>query len=120
MKNIKQQYIRGKHNEVANGMDLVIQTAWPQLVGVVHRFGHTEQSEAKRLEFLSKVSNNPFYFAKANGYRIYVTLCCALCPIRESDVTGWNELLHQSLQEMAMFDITQITEGMRNNYADLG
>ena len=117
MKAINQKYIRAKHPEIAKGLDLVIQVEWPQLVASIHRFSNTPQSEAKRREFLQGM-NNPYSFAKANGCRIYATIVGSVLPVREAEVTGWNELMHQTLQEMAMFSANQMPDGMRRQYAD--
>lgn len=117
MKTINQPYLRAKHPEIAGGRDLVVQVAWPQLVGSTHLFANTTQGEENRCKFLQSM-NNPYSFAKANGYRVYITIAGSMLPVHESEVTGWNEQMHQSLQEMAMFYANQMTEGMRRQYTD--
>lgn len=116
MKTINQQYLRAKHPEIAGGLDLVIQVARPQFVCSVRLFSRHAKGEESRLQFLDNM-NNPYSFAKANGYRIYTTIVGTMLPTEEQ-VTGWNELMHQTLQEMAMFYANQMTDGMKRQYAD--
>lgn len=116
MKTINQQYLRAKHPEIAGGRDLVIQVARPQFVCSVCLFNRSSKGEENRLNLLDSL-NNPYSFAKANGYRIYTIIVGTMLP-DEEQTAGWNELMHQTLQEMAMFYANQMTEGMKKQYAD--
>ena len=118
MKTITQKYLRAKHPDIAGGHDLMVQTAWPQIVASVRLFGPMPKNEESRREFLESYSHNAYYFAKANGYRIYVSVQGSLQPIEEQ-VQGWKELVHSTLQEMVEFYVSQISDGMRRQYSDL-
>ena len=48
MKTIGVKYLRSKNKEVANGLDLVIQTDGMQLVGVARLFSRTDRGEEGR------------------------------------------------------------------------
>lgn len=117
MKSIGVKYIRASHKDVNNGQHLVIQTDWMQLVGCVRFFSRNDRGEEGRKAYLaSKV--DPHFFAKANGYRVYVSLYGALKPVSEEEVQEYKETIHEYLQEMAQFYAEQMTEGMRREYAD--
>jgi len=118
MKAIAPDYIFANHPDVANGAQLIVQTRGPQIVGVVFIFGPNASREQDRREFLSKYSQSDRYFAKANGYRVYVVPMCGLKNIYEQRIDNWEELLRTTLQEMAEFRVSTMSEGDRNRYAD--
>ena len=47
--------------------------------------------------------DDPHFFAKANGYRVYISLYGALGHIPQKEVQANKEAIHEYLQEMAQF-----------------
>lgn len=117
MKAIGVKYVRAKHKELNNGQDMVIQTGWMQLVGMVRTFSKDERGEEGRKMYLAS-KNDPYFFAKANGYRVYISLYSALNHIPEKEVQANKEAIHEYLQEMAQFYAENMTDGMRRHFAD--
>lgn len=118
MKAITQPYIFANHPDIANNSQLIVQTRWPQIVGVSYLFGPNLSREQARREFLAKYSQSARYFAKANGYRVYIVPMCGLENINEQRINNWEELLRTTLQEMAEFRVSIMSEGDRKRYAD--
>ena len=117
MKSIGVRYVRAKNREINNGQDMVIQTDWMQLVGVVRYFSSDERGESLRREFLA-TKTDPHFFAKADGYRVYISLYGALSRIPQRDVMTYKEDIHEVLREMAQFSAENMTDGMCRHYAD--
>ena len=85
MKAIGVKYVRAKNKDLNNGQDMVIQTDWMQLVGMVRTFSKDARGEEGRKMYLAS-KDDPHFFAKANGYRIYISLYGALSHIPEKEV----------------------------------
>lgn len=117
MKRIEQVYIRAKHPEVNGGQDMVLQTVGMKLLGGVRFFNPDEKGEAQRRKFI-ETRDNPYHWAKANGYRVYVQLCGGLRSIYPAEMHDLREEIHTTLQEMAQFYAEQMTDGMKRHYAD--
>lgn len=118
MKNIGVPYVRAKNKDVANGLDLVIQTNWFQLVGVARLFSRTKRGEEGRQQYLAN-KIDPCFFAKAAGYRVYISLHSTLLEdLTQQEVMENKYEIHKCLQEMAQFYAENMTEGMRRQYAD--
>lgn len=113
MKRIEVEFIRGKNKDLSD-RDLVIQTAWPQIVGQVSMFSRKDKGEERRRAFLE--NRDPYSYGKASGYRVYVT------PVgmmgKNYFVENWKEQVHEILGRMAQFYAENITEGMQREYAD--
>lgn len=62
--------------------------------------------------------DDPHFFAKANGYRVYISLYGALGHIPQKEVQANKEVIHEYLQEMAQFYAENMTDGMRRHFAD--
>lgn len=117
MKAIGIKYLRAKNKELNNGQDMVIQTECMQLVGMVRTFSKDARGEEGRKMYLAS-KDDPHFFAKANGYRVYISLYGALSHIPEKEVQANKEAIHEYLQEMAQFYAENMTEGMRRHFAD--
>lgn len=118
MKNIGVTYVRAKNKDVAGGLDLVIQTDWLQLVGVARLFSRTDRGEQGRLQYLAD-KDDPCFFAKATGYRVYISLHSTLLDdLKQKEVMENKYEIHKVLQEMAQFYAENMTEGMRRQFAD--
>lgn len=118
MKTIGVKYIRAKHKDVANGLDLVIQTDGMQLVGVARLFSRTDRGEEGRRAYLADKAD-PCFFAKAVGYRVYISLHSTLADqYSQREVQELKYEIHGYLQEMAQFYAENMTEGMRRQFAD--
>ena len=118
MKTIGVKYLRAKNKEVANGLDLVIQTDGMQLVGVARLFSRTDRGEEGRRMYLED-KTEPYFFAKAVGYRVYISLYSTLADYYTQEEVRENKYeIHHYLQEMAQFYAENMTEGMRRQYAD--
>ena len=62
----------------------------------------------------------PYFFAKAVGYRVYISLHSTLADYyTQKEVMENKYEIHQYLQEMAQFYAENMTEGMRRQYADI-
>ncbi|MBQ8361035.1 MAG: hypothetical protein IJX44_03705 [Bacteroidaceae bacterium] len=108
--------VRGGRDAV-DARDLIISTDRPHLVGAIRTFAFTEVQENFRLEFLEK-QRDPYFYAKANGYRIYITLFGGLTPL-PNFVLEDKEGIHAILQNMVNYYANQcISDGMRREYAD--
>lgn len=118
MKTIGVKYLRAKNKEVANGLDLVIQTDGMQLVGVARLFSRTDRGEEGRKMYLED-KTEPYFFAKAVGYRVYISLHSTLADYYSQEEVMENKYeIHHYLQEMAQFYAENMTEGMRRQFAD--
>ena len=118
MKTIGVKYLRAKNKEVANGLDLVIQTDGMQLVGVARLFSRTDRGEEGRKMYLED-KTEPYFFAKAVGYRVYISLYSTLADYYSQEEVMENKYeIHHYLQEMAQFYAENMTEGMRRQFAD--
>ena len=117
MKAIGVKYVRAKNKDLNNGQDMVIQTDWMQLVGMVRTFSKDARGEEGQKMYLAS-KDDPHFFAKANGYRVYISLYGALSHIPEKEVQANKEAIHEYLQEMAQFYAENMTEGMRRHFAD--
>lgn len=119
MKTIGVKYLRAKNKEVADGLDLVIQTEGMQLVGVARLFSKTERGEECRQQYLAD-KTDPCFFAKAVGYRVYISLHSSLCDhYTQREIQEEKYEIHRYLQEMAQFYAENMTEGMRRQYSDI-
>lgn len=118
MKTIEVKYLRAKNKDVAGGLDLVVQTGWMQLVGVARLFSRNERGEEGRRQYLASKSD-PCFFAKASGYRIYISLHSSLMEVSQKEVMQNKYEIHRCLQEMAQFYAENITDGMRRQFADV-
>lgn len=117
MKTIGVKYLRGKNKDVADGLDLVVQTEGMQLVGVARLFSRTDRGEEGRRMYLED-KTEPYFFAKAIGYRVYISLHSTLADYyTQKEVMENKYEIHQYLQEMAQFYAENMTEGMRRQYA---
>lgn len=96
----------------------VIQTGGMQLVGKVRFFNRDKRGEQGRRAYLAQ-KTDPHFFAKAQGYRIYISLHSGLRPISQQTILENREYIHDVLSEMAAFYAESITEGMRRQYADM-
>lgn len=113
MKKIEVEFIRGKNKELSD-CDLVIQTAWPQLVGRVSLFSRRDKGIERRKAFLE--NRDPYSYGKASKHRVYVT---PVGMIGENYfVEDWKEQVHDILGRMAQFYADNMTEGMQREYAD--
>lgn len=118
MKTIGVKYLRAKNKEVAEGLDLVIQTDGMQLVGVARLFSRTDRGEEGRRQYLED-KIDPCFFAKAVGYRVYISLHSSLCDhYTQREVHEAKYDIHRHLQEMAQFYAENMTDGMRRQFAD--
>lgn len=117
MKAIGVKYLRARNKELNNGQDMVIQTEWMQLVGMVRTFSKDARGEEGRKMYLA-TKDAPHFFAKANGYRVYISLYGALSHIPEKEVQANKKAIHDYLQEMAQFYAENMPEGMRRHFAD--
>lgn len=119
MKTIGVKYLRAKNKEVADGLDLVVQTDGMQLVGVARLFSKTERGEECRQQYLAD-KTDPCFFAKAVGYRVYISLYSTLADeYSQKEVQREKYEIHRYLQEMAQFYAENMTEGMRRQYSDI-
>lgn len=96
----------------------VIQTGGMQLVGKVRLFSREKRGEQGRRAYLAQ-KTDPHFFAKAQGYRIYISLHSGLRPISQRTILENREYIHGILSEMAAFYAESITDGMRRQYADM-
>lgn len=117
MKGIGVRYIKAQNKDVLDNHHLVIQTGWMQLVGCIHMFSHTSSGKARRLEYLAS-ETEPYFFAKAKGYHIYISLYSSLKPISDEELTCYKNTIHKYLQEMVDFYTENMSEGMRGKFTD--
>lgn len=96
----------------------IIQTGGMQLVGKVRFFSRDKRGEQGRRAYLAQ-KTDPYFFAKAQGYRIYISLHSGLHPISQKTILENKEYIHAILSEMAAFYAESITDGMRQHYADM-
>ena len=62
---------------------------------------------------------DPHFFAKAMGYRVYISLHSTLADqYTQREVQANKYEIHHYLQEMAQFYAENMTEGMRRQFAD--
>lgn len=117
MKGIGVKYIKAQNKDILDSHHLVIQTEWMQLVGCIHMFPRTSAGENRRLDYLADETESCF-FAKAKGYRIYISLCSALKPVSDEELIYYKNTIHEYLQEMVEFYTENMSEGMRGEFAD--
>ena len=118
MKKIVQPYVRMKHPEIANGFDLVLQTGGLQLVGAVSQFQHNTKGDEYKKHFLQSATN-PYLWAKAAGYRVYIRLVGSLRNIDDAMTEDLREDIHRILQEMVQFYADYgMTDGQRRHFAE--
>lgn len=119
MKTIGVKYVRAKNKGVADGLDLVVQTGGMQLVGVARLFSKTDRGEECRRQYLAG-KTDPCFFAKAVGYRVYISLYGTLADkYSQKEVMQKKHEIHRILQEMAQYYAESVTEGMRRHYSDI-
>ena len=105
MKTIGVKYLRAKNKEVANGLDLVIQTDGMQLVGVARLFSRTDRGEEGRKMYLED-KTEPYFFAKAVGYRVYISLHSTLADYYSQEEVMENKYeIHHYLQECQLVQL---------------
>lgn len=117
MKRIIEPFVRIKNNNVEEGHYMILQTSGYQFVAGVSIFSRHPRGEYGRKIFLSN-RENPYFVAKAKGLRIYTWLYGALQYISPEEREKQKEQIHQILYEMAEFYASEITDGMRRQYAD--
>lgn len=118
MKKIYQPYVETKAPGFAGGSRrCILQTKGLQLVGAIHLFKPTHADEAERRSFIDG-HKNPYLWAKAAGYRIYIRLEGSLRYISPEETEERQEEIHTILAEMAEYYADNITDGMRRQYAD--
>lgn len=117
MKAIGVEFLRAKNKDINNGQDLVVQTIGLQLVGTVRTFSKDARGEEGRRMYLES-KTDPHFFAKANGYRVYISLHSSLEGLSQRFVNENKELIHECLQDMAQFYAENMTEGMRRHFAE--
>lgn len=117
MKELGVRYVKAQHQDIFNNSDLIVQIGWMQLVGTVRLFKRNPDNEIRRKNYLTS-KTDPHFFAKAKGYRVYVSLYSALSPVSQNEVLAFKETIHEYLQEMAEFYITNMSEGDKRRYAD--
>lgn len=118
MKSLVQPYLRARHPELVQGNDLVIQTKYPQLVGVVCMFKNQAIGEERRRKFLASIKKNCLV-GKAKGFRVYVKLYATLETIHEEINEDWEALVHTTMAEMADFYAQTLPDGMKRQYEEL-
>lgn len=117
MKKLEARYVKAQNRDIFNNSDLVVQTGWMQLVGTVRVFKRNPDNETRRKNYLTS-KTDPHFFAKAKGYRVYISLYSALNPVSQDEVLAHKETIHEYLQEMAEFYVTNMSEGDKRRYAD--
>lgn len=118
MKSLVQPYLRARHPELVQGKDLVIQTKYPQLVGVVWMFQNTPAGEERRRNFLASIEK-PCLVGKAKGFHVYVKLYATLETIHEEVNEEWEALVHTTMAEMADFYAITLPDGMKRQYGEV-
>ena len=119
MKKINQTYIVGLYRE-PEGLTrhTVVQVYGLRLVSSVHTFSPTPAGELMRRRFIGQVEN-PHYWAKVPGLRIYLRLEGSLRRILPDEEQASQEEIHATLQEMALhYAAHALTDGQRRQYAD--
>lgn len=117
MKELGVSYVKAQNQDVFNNSDLVVQIGWMQLVGTVRLFKRNSDNETRRKNYLTS-KTDPHFFAKAKGYRVYISLHSALNPVPQEEVLRHKEAIHEHLQEMAEFYVSNMSEGDKRRYAD--
>ena len=117
MRKINTQYIRTTGNAI-DGIDApcIVQSFGMRLVASIRTFLPTLAGEESRLKFLDH--NDPYYYAKATGYRVYAKLEGSFHRISPEDMEANKEEIHDILREMAEMYADSISDGMRRQYRD--
>lgn len=111
------EFVRVRGRDTVDGRDLVISTEAPHLVGAIRTFAFTEVQENFRLQFLENMKE-PYFFAKAHGYRIYITLFGGLTNLPNSVIED-KEKVHELLSRMVEYYAANcVSEGFLREYAD--
>lgn len=118
MKTIGVDFVTAKNKDLNNGQHMVIQTNDMQLVGFVRTFSKDARGEEGRRKYLeSKL--DPCFFAKAVGYRVYISLYASLADeYTQEEILSCKHEIHNTLQQMAQFYAENMTEGMRRHFSD--
>lgn len=110
-------FIRVRGRDAVDMRDLVISTEAPHIVGAIRMFAYSEAQENYRLQFLEKMEE-PHFFAKAHGYRIYITLWGGLSSLPNT-VLQDKVSIRNTLARMVQYYADEcISDGMRREYAD--
>ena len=117
MRRIEQEYLRVRHPDLHRGQDMVLQTVGLKLLGGVRYFNPDKKGE-KALQAYLETQKNIYHWAKADGYRVYVSLCGGLRSIRPQEMEELRDEIYKTMKEMANFYASVMTEGMRRHFAD--
>lgn len=114
MYGLNKDFLIVKNNELFDGTPLVLQCEWPHVVGRILRFGNTESSEQYRRQWLQNRRTSVPY-GTAEGYKLYIDLVGTLRDVKgtrieESVGQPLNDYLQQTLDQMADFAVTQLTD----------
>lgn len=108
------KYLRCKSIENYQALDLVVQTAWPHIVGNLRVFSTTERDENARIEWLERKGEGSLY-SKSTEYRIYLELVGALCDVHREKIEisknmPINEYIQLVLDDMLNFVVDNFPE----------
>ena len=118
MKTIGVNFVTAKNKDLNNGQHMVIQTNDMQLVGFIRTFSKDTRGEEGRRKYLESKSD-PCFFAKAIGYRVFISLYASLADEYTQEEIMENKYeIHHTLQQMAQFYAENMTDGMRRHFAD--
>lgn len=102
----KAQFLVAKNVDVFTGQELMVQTAWPHIVGRVRRFGPTVTQEARRQEWVERIGES-VPVAQSMTHRIYVELVGTLQDVRRSRI---ERVLGRNADEYVRDILTQMME----------
>lgn len=113
----KVEFLAAKNHVDFVGQELVVQVAWPHIVGRVHRFGTTESQEAARVEWVEKKCEDA-PVVQSMTHRVYVELVGTLQDVRRDNIElakgmQTREYVRGVLERMAVFAVDGMTEGQK-------
>lgn len=109
-------FIRVRGRDSVDMRDLVISTEAPHIVGAIRTFAYNEVQENFRLQFLEGMKE-PYFFAKAHGYRIYITLWGGLTTL-PNDVMNKEEIHNLLVRMVEYYAANCVSDGFRREYSD--
>lgn len=117
MKGIK--FICGKHRQLANNKSLIIETAAPHLMGVVTLYSKNRTWEEVYDHLVNNQNLPDWKIGKAKGFRCFVTYYDSMDNYKEKDFDDvQKQYVKQCMEEMAEFELTQISAGMLREYQE--
>lgn len=115
--NKKAMFLTAKNNEAFEGQELVVQVAWPHIVGRVRRFGCTESQEELRQKWTESRGEDAMV-VQSDTHRVYVELVGTLQDVRKDRIEEYamvpiKEYVRETLEAMCQWIVSTLKEGQK-------